>query len=217
MDGLLASLLLVMGMASTAPPTDVPHVKGSLLPPADQELATQPEPAFVAPAELFDPSAHLPTLMWPEARFQRRFGLWELDGRGNASASGPGAWATGLPASSAALSLTWRYHGLLNGVVRPVVGVGASATQAFVPPHWSERTNPLWTVTLAPSAGVEVVYRGVGVGWRASLPMGLYQTTPDGFYHPQLMGKQRVDWGTFFQGLMQNTYLIWEKDERKSR
>ena len=190
-----------------------PAARSEPLPDAGVDAAAGVPHPCVAPAELFSSDVHLPTLLWPEARFQRRFGLWELDVRGNASSTpGVASWAEGLPASTAGVSLTWRYHGLLNGVVRPVLGVSAAANQAFVPPHWSQRTNPLWTLTLAPSAGVEVVYGRVGLGWRASLPMGLYQTTPDGFYHPQLMGKPRVDWGTFFQGMMQNMYLIWEQD-----
>ena len=194
-----------------SPAPALPHVSGRLAPEALLPAAGDAAPPFVAPAELFAPDVHMPTLVWPEARFQKRFGLWELDLRGQASATpGVAAWAEGLPASTLGLSLTWRYHGLLNGVVRPVVGVSASAAQAWMPPHWSQRGNPLWTLSLAPSAGVEVVYRGVGVGWRAAVPMGLYQTTPDGFYHPQLMGKRKADWGTFVQGMLQNMYLIWE-------
>jgi len=206
--------------ASLAPgPGDadaVPRVRGALGDlPAESPLAPRPAPVPILPAELFTPDARLPLFAWPEARFQKRFGLWELDLRGSSTAATESApWLHGVPASSAEVSLTWRYHGLMRGVVRPVVGVAAFATQAYLPPHWSLRNDPLWSAGVAPNAGVEVVYQGVGVGWRAALPMGVYQTTPDGFYHPQLMGKRQPDWGTFFQGMIQNMYLIWEKDEQ---
>lgn len=192
---------------------DAPRVRRQLVPADATDLSAPPPPVPLVPSVLFDDAAHLPLLAWPEARFQKRFGLWELDVRGSSAATtGNTPWLRGVPASSASASLTWRYHGLLRGVVRPVVGVAAFASQATLPPHWSLRNDALWSAGVAPNAGVEVVTHGVGVGWRVALPMGLYQTTPDGFYHPQLMGKRQPDWGTFFQGMIQNMYLIWEKD-----
>jgi hypothetical protein len=184
-------------------------------PQAQDRLSPPSAPLFVAPPFLFTDRPGAELLLWPEAVWTRDFGSWELDVRGSsASVTGETAWQYGLPVSRAGLSLTWRYRGILGGAIRPVFGVSAVTAQAVAPPHWSMRYDPALMAAVMPNAGLEMVYRGVGLGFRASLPVFGY-ARGSGFYHPSLGRRGRSGWGDLLGTMFQNMYFIWERDEPK--
>lgn len=205
------------------PPSALRHVSD---PKPGKAPEAAPAPGFdlsppVRPAILFHDNVHLPYILWPELRERWYFGpddAHALDLRGSSMAyAGHRPWAEGLQASGGSLGVSYRYLGIFGGVLRPVVGFDAVISEDFRVPTASRGFRTQKNAALVPSAGLEVVVRGVGLGMRAAVPLWTYQSE-GAFYHPQLQGKQgSFDWGRFFDHMIKNVYVIWEEKPVKKR
>ncbi|MBZ0270837.1 hypothetical protein K8I61_02285 [bacterium] len=108
-------------------------------------------------------------------------------------------------------SVTWRYHGLFGGVVRPVMRMtGAGGTVALPADMTASAFDTGRFGMLVPEAGVEIVYKGYGLGMTVSYPLvnawdGTAADVTGHFPDP----RDRPD-GVRWEDLWKNVYLIVE-------
>lgn len=118
-----------------------------------------------------------------------------------------------LTAASIRSSVTYRYNGLFGGIVRPVGRFTVGSGQVWMPSggqNFRGYTSDMLYYAM-PEAGVEFVYKGVGVGMTAGYVLVL--DAPDfggdvtGPQRPWNQGPSALDWKNF----MKNFYLIYER------
>lgn len=116
-------------------------------------------------------------------------------------------------------SLTYRYKGLFGGIVRPVARLSAGAGQGL----WVGQPGGggLGRYSyVAPEVGLEIVYKGVGLGMTVGYPVMSSQTqrlsiTPGGT-QPRVpipakrAKKNGFDWDRLFDQLSKNVYIVVE-------
>ena len=108
-------------------------------------------------------------------------------------------------------SFTYRYHGLFGGVIRPVTRFTIGTAQSFGPAGGTQFQgfSDAWMGYAMQEAGVEIVYRGVGVGMTAgyvwTMPLDGHNEDVTGPYVPE-MNPRGFNW----DDLWKNIYLILE-------
>ena len=92
---------------------------------------------------------------------------------GSATYTDPFGFYQDLPINSFQTSFTYRYHGLLGGIVRPVMRVTTGVSQRYDPIGAGSFSGLYsgYTGYVVPEAGLEFVIRGYGLGVTASYPM----------------------------------------------
>ena len=131
----------------------------------------------------------------------------------------------GLPERQNSLdaSLTYRYKGLLGGVVRPVARL-SSGSGHFATPGVAGLGGAMGRYSyVAPEVGLEIVYKGVGLGMTLGYPIATSQAqrlsiTPGGSQPrlplPAKRGhKKGFDWDRLFDQMSKNVYIVIEKPE----
>ena len=121
----------------------------------------------------------------------------------------------GDPISAGTLqaSVMYRYHGLFGGIVRPVtrftVGIGQYWRPIGGISSFHGYSAGLSTYAM-PEAGVEIVYKGVGVGMTVAYPFAIEDYFPGkdltGYPFPPRSHKKNLN----FDQLFKNIYLILE-------
>ena len=115
-----------------------------------------------------------------------------------------------LPVAGGAMSLTYRYHGLLGGIVRPVVRLSSGIGQVWhINTPWDGYEN-MWQPWVMPEAGLEIVYKGVGLGFTTGWQFTNEPDERELYYPWAAKRKQNFDWGKLLEGMIKNIYLILE-------
>ncbi len=121
-------------------------------------------------------------------------------------------WSGDLYSANLGSSVTYRYMGLFGGIVRPVARFSVGAAQTWSPVGGRSTLGyaDTWTPYALPEAGLEIVYKGVGVGMTVSYPLFVEPYDPDkkfgGGYLPGRFRQRGLDWSQ----LLKNIYLIVE-------
>jgi hypothetical protein len=121
-------------------------------------------------------------------------------------------WGGPLATANFQSSVTYRYAGLFGGIIRPVArfSVGAGPMLTGVGRRTFGGVADAWTPYAMPEAGLEIVYKGVGVGMTVSYPLIVepYDAGKKftGGWMPARFRREQLDWGQ----LIKNIYLILE-------
>ena len=115
-----------------------------------------------------------------------------------------------VPVAGGAMALTYRYHGFLGGIVRPVVRLSSGISQVWhINTPW-EGYNNMWQPWVMPEAGVEIVYKGVGLGFTTGWQFANEPDERELYYPWAAKRKRNFDWGKLLEGMIKNIYLILE-------
>ena len=202
--------------APTPPTAEQPHVRGALVPlspPAERDTLEINRPAHEAALRWLRPDySRFTTIHWPTWRLLRRRGHHELRVTGGASGHADAPSMAGPTAGGRLnVSVSWRWHGLFGGLIRPVVRASGGVIEGWQPGMRMGAIDVDWQPYLRTEAGVEMVHRGVGVGMTLSMPW-LTPARMPGFYHPYLHGKadKSIDFGNLLLNMGRNFYIIWD-------
>ncbi len=148
------------------------------------------------------------------SRFNRRYGnsLHEFTVNGGLSTWWEAQpFGEDAPLSGYQGTFTYRYHGLFGGVIRPVTRVTVGTRQWMEPggPPGSFDGYRAGTSTyFIPEAGVEIVYKGYGLGMTASYPF-IDQPAPweEALTEERITPQNRAQ---ILEALIKNLYLVIE-------
>ena len=115
-----------------------------------------------------------------------------------------------VPMTGGSMVLTYRYHGLLGGVIRPVVRLRTGVGSTWDVDAFRGRHNPLFRPWVMPEAGFEIVYKGVGLGFTTGWQFANQPDERELYYPWAVPRKKGFDWGTLLEGMIKNIYLVLE-------
>ncbi len=116
-----------------------------------------------------------------------------------------------LPVNFGFAGLEYRYHGLFGGIVRPVLRLSGGAQSMYLPSGPSV-FQPGFGRYAAAEAGLEIVYKGVGVGFTTGYQW--IDEQEERTFHLPVPAKGRrnkgADWSKLLNHAIKRIYLILE-------
>jgi len=175
-------------------------------------LQTSPSTMIMPP---FEPDPLTDSITWWGYRYRRYLGDHSLEVGGGLSSYGQSlAYGDNVATGAFTQSVAYRYHGLFGGVIRPVARVTLTGGQDLRPldaDSFRGYQTGYYGLVI-PEAGVEIVYKGYGIGMTAAYPMQVDFSTQignedvEGPPLPDAFNPGEFKW----ENLWKNFYLIVE-------